>query len=187
MSDQQAFATAQPDAGAAAALETSAVASLELLDGGEVIERSFRPSPWYIAIVSARTAILLIIVAATAKFLAGSPSYPLADLIVVVALLAALGRVGLASLQWAGRLYVLTNRRVLRFSGVFNVRIAECPLVQIGRLDLHVTSVHRLLRLGSIRMIARDGSTVSLIWNHVARPSEVHAWLNAAIHKAQSH
>ena len=54
------------------------------------------------------------------------------------------GRVMWAVLQWMGRLYVLTDLRVLRLSGVFNVDIFDCPLRKVGEARLYRSFRERL-------------------------------------------
>ncbi len=38
------------------------------------------------------------------------------------------GRLVWALLQWMGRLYVLTDQRILRLAGVFYIDVFDCPL-----------------------------------------------------------
>ena len=46
------------------------------------------------------------------------------------------GRVMWAVLQWMSRMYILTDLRVIRLSGVFHVDIYDCPLRKIARTRL---------------------------------------------------
>jgi hypothetical protein len=89
-------------------------------------------------------------------------------------------------LQWASRLYVLTNRRVLRFEGVLKVSVAECRLKQIGDVDVRPSWLGRGIRLGSIHMRPADEDARAIVWADVARPQEIHELLVRAIRKAQS-
>jgi uncharacterized membrane protein YdbT with pleckstrin-like domain len=95
-------------------------------------------------------------------------------------------RAGIAALQWASRLYVLTNRRVMCFQGVFSVRSAECPLARISAADVHAHWVARIVRTGTIRMQPVDAAAPAVTWDDVARPEEIHELLVRAIRKAQS-
>ena len=161
-------------------------AQLELLDGDEIIQLSIKPSLWYIALVSAgwlfAVGVLVVVLA-----IGMQPTWTREGLIAIQVLIgvAAL-RVGVAMLQWASRLYVLTNRRVMRFKGVFNVDVLERRLVQISAVDLHVRWCDRALRLGSIHMPTAEDPRPPVIWDDVARPHEIHEILERAIRKAQS-
>jgi len=163
----------------------NAAAKLEMLGGDEVIQLSIKPSLWFIPLVSLGWIIAVgVLVAALATGLRGS--WGREGLFVCQALIgvAAL-RLAIATLQWASRLYVLTNRRVMRFTGVLSVRVAECPLARISAIDLLVRPQARVLRLGTIRMQPVDAAAVPLTWDDVAHPHEIHEILERAIRKAQ--
>lgn len=169
----------------APAVGAVATAKLELLGGDEIVELSIKPSPWFVFLVSARWLLVLTLMAAAlvvALQQGWSREKSVAFQVVVgVGLL----RVTIAMLQWASRLYVLTNRRVMRFTGVLNVSVSECLLARIGRADLQIAPYQRTLRLGTIQMAGNpDGPTVT--WDQVAQPQAIHERLVRAIRKAQS-
>ncbi|MBU0639246.1 MAG: PH domain-containing protein [Planctomycetes bacterium] len=171
------------DANPVAAADKAA-ASIHL-DGDEVVQLSIKPSLWHIPLVSAQVvlpmALLAVIVAIAWRggWSQGALVFPLA---VVVGIL----RIALASLQWASQLYVLTNRRVMRFRGVLSVNVAECPLSKVNRVELRTPWHQRLLRLGSIVLTPADPQRASVTWELVARPKETHELLVRAIRKSQS-
>jgi hypothetical protein len=162
-----------------------AAAQLELLDGDEIIQLSIKPSPWFILLESAR-ALGVVALAVGALTLAMSAGYTTVSLLPFQVLIA-LGalRVGLAMLQWASRLYVLTNRRIMRFRGVLAVQVAACPLTRISEVTLETPWAGYWLRTGTIRLRAADPDAPPLDWNDVARPHEVHDILTRAVRKAQ--
>ena len=65
------------------------------------------------------------------------------------------GRIMWAVLQWMGRLYVLTDMRIVRLSGVFNVEIFDCALRKVATTRLTRTFREKLWRLGSIEIQPR--------------------------------
>lgn len=157
------------------------------LGGDEVIEFSIKPALWFIPLESARwvlTACVLAVALAVAQQTGWTREGAIAfTIIIAVAVL----RVGVAALQWASKLYVLTNRRVMRFRGVLTVEVAECPLSKIGRADLHVDWYQRPLRLGSIRMeAAAEPKRQQVVWEHLAHPAEIHERVRRAIRRSQS-
>lgn len=163
-----------------------AAAKLELLDGDEIIQVSIKPSLWFIPLASFDAIVPLALVAAALAVVTRSSSSPLVTVAFqVLAALAAL-RLGIATLQWASRLYVLTNRRVMRFMGVLNVHVTEARLAQISAVDLHVRWYGRWVSLGSILMRSEDATTAALAWDDVARPHEIHELVLRAVRKAQS-
>jgi membrane protein YdbS with pleckstrin-like domain len=155
--------------------------ALELLDDDEIVQLSLKPSLWFIPITSARVVVVFLGLALALALLGSGPQ---ATAAVVVALLAAITRVGFASLQWASRLYVLTNRRVMRFSGVLRVRVAACPLTRVGEATLHIAGYQRLLRLGTIRIRPEGAAGDPVTWSHLARPEPIHQIVTQAIRRA---
>jgi membrane protein YdbS with pleckstrin-like domain len=161
------------------------VVKLELLDGDEIIQFSIKPSLWFIPLVSAKWVITVGLLAAVlAVWMPGHWHLQATLVFQVLAAVAAL-RVGIASLQWASRYYVLTNRRVMRFKGVFTVDVAASPLARISRADRHATPYERALRLGSIHMDTADSNPGPILWENLAHPTQVHEALVRAIRKAQ--
>jgi hypothetical protein len=96
------------------------------------------------------------------------------------------GRVMWAVLQWMGRLYVLTDMRILRLSGVFNINIFDCPLRKVARTRVVRSMRERLLRLGSIEVTPCDADCPPGIWNTIAKPDVVNDQIVAAINRAKA-
>jgi membrane protein YdbS with pleckstrin-like domain len=163
-----------------------AAAKLDMLGGDEVVQLSIKPSLWFIPLVSLGWIVTAAVLggALAGALRAGWTPEGLIAAQVLIALVAL--RLAIATLQWASRLYVLTNRRVMRFTGVLTVHVAECPLSRISAIELHAPSYARTLRLGSIRMQPADAGAPPLTWDDVARPHEIHEILERAIRKAQS-
>ncbi len=181
-----AVSDASPVGEAAPVVIEKPVVKLELLDGDEIIQFSIKPSLWFIPLVSAKWVIVAGLLAAVlGVWTRGGWRIETAIAFQVLAALAAL-RVGIATLEWASRYYVLTNRRVMSFRGVLTVDVAACPLAKISRADLHATPYERALRLGSIRMDPAGTNPSPIMWENLARPGQVHEKLTRAIRKAQS-
>lgn len=157
-----------------------------LLAENEIIELSCRPSLWFIPITSARFALAMAALSAAAIWLqwngVGGPFGTAVSLFA----LAALARVGLATLQWASRLYILTNRRVFAYKGVLSVQVSQCPLVRIERADLLVTTVQRALGLGTVRITPAADLCGDVHWEHLSEPTQTYQKLIRAIRRAQS-
>jgi hypothetical protein len=97
------------------------------------------------------------------------------------------GRLTWSTLQWMGRLYILTDLRILRLAGVFTVDAYECPLRRIARTRIVRTSRERIVGVGSIEIIPQDEERAIDTWQTVARPKEVHETIVAAINRAKQH
>lgn len=156
-----------------------------LLDGGEVVLFAIKPSPWFVLFVSARWllavgAIILLSswVATVIGMSSGAP-------VVKAALTLGAGRVGFAILEWASRLYVLTNRRVMRIRGVFNINLFDCSLLRIEQTQIVLSWYERLFALGTISFVTTSDRAFEVAWPHVAHPAEVHEQVRAAISRAR--
>ena len=178
------------EGGAAAAAEalpfrTSLAALLtgHILRDGEVVLLILKPSLWFIVFSSMRfTAAVLIITIGAQLWLdnsraVGSIAYAGTFLVA--------GRVMWAVLQWMGRLYVLTDLRILRLSGVFNVEIFDCALRKVATTRLTRTFREKLWRLGSIEIVPADDSCPPGVWQTVKRPAEVYAKVQSTIERAK--
>ncbi len=164
----------------------SKAALAELLDGDEIVQLSIKPSPWHVAIVSARfVGVMGCLAGVAAAFGVNAGWTALASLAFSAGLVAAVARIAFGSLQWASRLYVLTNRRVMHFRGVFAVRVTALPLARVSEATLRSRWYESVLRLGSIRVATSDAGGGHMNWVHVARAAEVHELLLRAIRKAQ--
>src|SRR5438874_7139734 len=179
-------------AGAAAAggaAETSVVTSLatlltrHLLRDGELVILILKPSIWFIPL-SALKFIAIVLVAMLALRLFGDHiPHPVVYFEAGVFLIA--GRLMFAILQWTGRLYVLTDLRIARISGVFNVNIFDCPLRKVARTRLISPQREKLLGVGTIEIIPSDESLPVASWRTIARPHRVHEVITATVNRAK--
>jgi type III secretory pathway component EscS len=162
-----------------------AVVRLEL-DGDEIIQLSIKPSLWFIPVVSIKwvlaAAVLGVVVAVALR--GGGTREGLLTFQLLAGV--AVARVAVAALQWASQLYVLTNRRVMRFRGILSVNVVGCPLTRISAADLRILGYERWLRLGSVQMTPVTPELPAVVWDHLAHPAEIHERLLRAIRKAQS-
>ena len=86
----------------------------------------------------------------------------------------ALVRLAAACCQWAGTLYVLTSRRVLRIRGGIKVDIVGCPLVDIRQTAMLTTGLlERFGRIGTLFFQTEKGNLTGGEWVHISRPGEV--------------
>lgn len=174
------------EVGTTATLDQARSRPLAMLDGGEIIELSIKPSLWYLPICAGRFIVLCALLAVATGLVAPPASSALGILAITGFVAAAVVRLGVAALQWASRLYVLTNRRVLHFRGILSVHVNECPLSRVAEAELHSSVPQRLLRLGSIRVEPLDKRLETVSWEHIARPAQVHEMLLRAIRRGRS-
>lgn len=79
-----------------------------------------------------------------------------------------------ALLDWLGRRYVLTEKRLLRVRGILSQHVADVPLDRVQSLELSRRLRERLFGLGSVGVLtAGSGGVPELWWAMVPRPHAV--------------
>lgn len=171
----------------AAAVEARAASSIatlltrHILRDGEIVLLICRPSLWSIFFSTLPFAAVSLILVMSARLWAPRGLH----LAIEAACMLVVCRAGWAVLSWLGRLYLLTDQRVVRIAGVFNPQIHDCPLRKIARTRL-VSSIHeRLWRLGSIEIIPETEQHPASIWQMIRRPHDVHETIRRAVARAK--
>jgi hypothetical protein len=90
-----------------------------------------------------------------------------------------------AAMQWMGRLYVLTNLRLLTVSGVLRSEVLDCPLRKVARTRVVRSAVDAVLGIGSVEIVPQDPDQPFAVWQQVARPAEVHETIVATLNRAK--
>lgn len=157
----------------------------QLLDGDEIVIFTIKPSLWFVLFTSARWLIGMAMVMAVAGWLGPYIPGVSAPLVIKAALALAGARLGFALLQWVSRLYVLTNRRIMRLRGIFNVDLFECQLNRIQGTYLQTAWYERLAGLGSISFATSETGGVTASWTNLNTPQEIHERVRAAIHRGR--
>jgi hypothetical protein len=88
--------------------------------------------------------------------------------------LAAAGRLLWQSLEWWCRVYVLTDRRIIRRMGVLRVAVFEAELRRIQHTSVFMLLRERLFGLGSIGFATAGSDVFDAFWVMVRRPFDVH-------------
>jgi uncharacterized membrane protein YdbT with pleckstrin-like domain len=164
------------------ATSLAALLTRHILRDGELVLLILKPSLWFIVLAVMRFAAVVLMGVIAAKL--WLPHVAAVRAAEVGAFLIA-GRVMWAVLQWMGRLYVLTDMRILRLSGIFNVDIFDCPLRKVGQVRLCRSFRERLLRLGSIEITPSDDACPAGDWRTIKRADQVLDTIQATIRRAK--
>ncbi|MGA2266557.1 MAG: PH domain-containing protein [Phycisphaerae bacterium] len=162
------------------------VVPARLLDGGEVVILAVKPSGWFCLLVSLPVLLVAVVFVAVAAF--AGPTLPGPGgrgAIVLFCAVISTARLGAAWLQWMARLYVLTNRRVLRVSGVIRQEVYHCPLRHIAAAAVSASAAERVLGVGSLSFESSVPAAREVHWAHVSNPVEVQQVVNEAISQAR--
>lgn len=160
-----------------------------ILRDGEVVLMALKPSLWFIAFQSMRFAAVVVLSFFLARILGDRYNVVLISQRVLLRELAVFlvaGRVMYAMMQWMGRLYVLTDQRLIRLAGVFTIDVADLPLRKAAQADVTATIRERLVGCGSVVVTPKAADAPVHAWQTVAEPEEVHRRIQAAIGRAQS-
>ena len=163
-----------------------AFAAEKLLHEGEVVILAIKPSGWSVLLVS-------MPVLAAAGALTGAAclaegrfgGYPATRAVVLLCAAAGFLRCLIACFQWVGRLYLLTNLRVMHIRGVLRPDVAQCPLRRIAGATVAAGPGERLLGVGSLLFEAVDGGLCEPAWDHVASPAELRKTVEEALRRAR--
>jgi Bacterial PH domain len=177
-------AAASPSAtiGSARASALGTLLGTHVLRDGELVLLILKPSLWFIAFNSFAFALAIAVTAAASAMI----DHRLHDhFYFEAAVFVIAGRLMWAMLQWMGRLYILTDQRVLRITGVFSVEIFDCPLRKVVRARLISPPREKIVGIGSIEIIPSDEALPTGVWQTIAKPKEVLERVRAAINRAK--
>ena len=142
---------------------------LQVLEEGEIIIIAIKPSLWLIPLATWPVALTAGVVAALTAVL--SPDGPGTDTIYALSIAAIILKAGLATFNWLGRLYVLTNRRLMCFRGVLRPEMVHCPLKRVVDVRIICAFDEKLAGVGSLLFITPKKHTINLGWTCTSRPA----------------
>lgn len=169
----------------AAVTPLGAMLARHVLRDGEIVLLALKPSFWFILVSSLRFLGIVAILALGAIAWEGRNHREWFYIEAAIFLVA--GRIMWAVLQWMGRLYVLTDLRVIRLSGVLKLDIFDCALRKIARTQMTRSVKERLCATGSIEIIPADEAIASAVWQTISRPAEVNELIVSTINRAKQH
>jgi len=155
-----------------------------LIQPDEEIVLAIKPGGCFVLVVSAPFMAGLAILAAASHLAAGLANLHVPT-VTAMCVAAGLLRVLVACLQWLGRTYVLTNRRMLRIKGVLRVNVFECGLARIQNTRLSLSPAERLFGMGTILFATAGTGEAQAAWLMIARPGEVYPVVVEYIRRAQ--
>jgi hypothetical protein len=173
-------AAAPPIAGTSLA----SILTRHILRDGELVLLILKPSKWFIVLSSWRFIVLIALIVALGALVEDRSGikpvvcYSLGTVAIALRLMWAV-------LQWMGRLYMLTDLRIVSLSGVFNVEIFDCPLRQVARTRIASPLRERIFLRGTIEIVPRDETMWPTAWQTIVRPREIHEQIRAAIDRAR--
>ncbi len=158
----------------------------EVLADGEIVILAIRPSGFFVLLSA--WPVLAVVGVIAAGLLVGTLFVSQAVRTVGLAMCvgALVERLVSVGLQWYRRLYVLTNRRIMRIEAGPANRINEVPLSVISRPVLNQSTAQRALGVASIDFVTEgDRICADITWSHISRGSEVLQIVSEAISRSR--
>ncbi|MCH2160447.1 MAG: PH domain-containing protein [Phycisphaerales bacterium] len=172
------------DEGALSTESIQSPAVTRLLADGEIVLMVMRPSLWMVILWSLN---VLLFILGLVFALAWASRFPWAGWTEMQAFglgMVLVGiRLGWQFLDWANRLYILTDRRVIRRRGVFQVDVFEARLDRIQQTSVLQMVRERIFGLGSIAFATAGNNTLNAVWEVVRDPHEVQKAVADAIQR----
>lgn len=144
-----------------------------LLEPGEIIVGMWKPALWYVVLRSARIVIALALIAVVAAATAGSAGLdwttPIAQIVGTLIIVRIVWVMG----DWMSRVYVLTDRRVMRRRGIVNPTIYQVELRRLRRVDVSQSLPARVLGTGTVTFSQKAEGPYDAAWVLVLHPHEV--------------
>jgi hypothetical protein len=170
---------------AAAVTPIGALLARHIIRDGEIVLLALKPSLWFVLLTSLRfiATVLIFLLAA----IAWESRHNREWFYIEAAIFLIAGRIMWAVLAWMGRLYVLTDLRVIRLSGVFKVDITDCALRKIGRTQVTTPLKEKVCATGTVEITPEDQSLPPIQWQTLSKALEVQDLINRTIAKAKHH
>jgi hypothetical protein len=180
-------ADATADAAAVAIPAGGSLAKLlasHILRDGEIVILILRPSLWFVLLSCIQFVVVALLLTIWVKFL-NLESHATSRSLIEFGVSAISARLAWGTLQWISRLYILTDRRIISLSGVFQMHIFDCPLRKVVRTRVTRTFAEKLTGTGSIEIVPQDETSPFGEWKTVAHPAAVHEQIAATIARAK--
>ncbi len=144
--------------------------SARLVDG-EIVLLLVKPSMWFVATSSVRVACMGLVVCLGLLAAINDPKVPWnATHAVAAGALIVATRMGWAVIDWWGRVYILTDRRVIAVGGVLPQRHDELPLGQAECADAGATGAERMVGVGHVAIRRARRAPIAVLWSGVRQP-----------------
>jgi hypothetical protein len=165
-----------------APLRAASLLPADLIDEDETIILLLRPSPLYIVLSSLGSLALIAVITFALAWMArlswvgwvDTQAFGLGFGMTVL-------RLGWQGLEWLSRIYVLTDRRIIRRMGVLRVAVFETPLKNIQHISVFSSVRERVTALGTIGFATAGSDVFDAFWVMVNDPFGVHRKVNEAI------
>ncbi len=184
------LAAADPSAEAVANPLDNLTAS-PLVSDSEIIILQLKPSILYILLSSLGSlfaiafGVLLLAYLAIAKLPITIPYAP-SDVALFGIIITAL-RLAWQTLDWGGRTFILTDRRIIVATGVFRRKHFQASLFHIQHIAVIQSFRERIFKLGTIAFATAGSATYDTAWHTIPTPFKHHQTIVDAVDRFGGH
>ena len=164
-----------------AATSIATLITRHIVRDGEIILLTIKPSLWTIFFATLPAVGLAVITMIGARLWAQHHVH----IGVEIGMMLIAGRAAWAVLSWMGKLYLLTDMRIVRITGVFTPQIHDIPLRKVARTRLTASIRERLWRLGSIEIIPESDHWPWSVWQTIPHPCRIDETIRRAVARAK--
>jgi hypothetical protein len=160
---------------------------------GEVVILRLKPHPMFILLSVLMPVLICVACSVLIRWVSGRPvqvlrgpvlDFPDLGRLWMVPLALAAIALGWQTLEWCARTYLLTDRRVVRVSGVLRQVVIEVPLPRVQQVMMYRSLRERVCGLGTPGVSSAASGDLSFVfWNMVSRPGERTRVLRETIEK----
>ncbi|MCK5113352.1 MAG: PH domain-containing protein [Phycisphaerae bacterium] len=178
-----------PTGSAIPALASDQAIPDRVLRSGEQIILIVKPSVWFVLLNSIQPLVILgimIAVAASGDAIGVAMNARIRNGLLLGLILGLGLTLTLSCCRWFGRLYVLTDRRLLRISGIARVNVYECELARISSVDVVQTFGERIVGIGSLKFQIKDNPYSNPEWVNLAQTQHIADEVRTAVSRAKN-
>lgn len=158
----------------------------QILQEDETVLLVLHPSPWFVLLDFGSVYLLIALCALFLAWLGHQTWVPVAlpeqqvfQVFATVILICLIWKV----IDWANRIYVLTDQRILRRRGVITMSLVEAPLRRVQHSAVYASFSERVLGLGTIGFATAGSDGFEVVWEMVTSPADVHRIVLQAIER----
>ena len=108
---------------------------------------------WVWIVTSLVSLALLIFLASNGPILGNATADQVLTIVLLVALLASLGRIGLVLWAWRNQEYLVTTRRIIKSEGIFNKNMGDSSLEKVNDAHLSQSWMGRIFDYGTLDIL----------------------------------
>lgn len=149
------------------------VSTAGLIPAGETVILALKPSRWFVMLSRGGLFVVWGIAMLAAWYFGPMLDMPIGTRgLQALVLAAGVAALLWSALDWQTRLYLLTDRRMVRVAGIIRQTVREVPLRNVQSVTMSRSARERLTGIGSLGVSSAGSDGYEVTWRMVSRPRE---------------